>query len=77
MEKLITIPRELANKDDLVIIPRKEYEEFFQWRTTMKSFRIFTPTPALKRDLKKAREDYKKGNYMTVNEVKRKLEIKN
>ena len=76
MEKVITIPRELAKKDDLIIIPRKEYEEFSQWKTAMKSFSTFTPTPAQKRDLRKAREDYKKGNYMTLDELKQKLDIK-
>jgi len=75
MERVITIPKELARRDDLVIIPRREYEEFSQWRTVMKSFPTFTPTTAQKRDLKKAREDYKKGNYMTLDELKRKLEI--
>lgn len=75
MEKAITIPKELAKKDDLVIIPRKEYEEFSQWRTAMKSFPTFTSTAAQKRDLKKAREDYRKGNYMTLDELKRKLEV--
>lgn len=31
MDKAITIPKELAEKDDLVVIPRKEYEEFLQY----------------------------------------------
>ena len=32
MEKVITIPKELAKRGDLVLIPRKEYEEFLKLR---------------------------------------------
>ena len=59
----ITIPKEVAKKGDLVIIPRKEYEELSRWREFIRSFKTFTPTASEKRDLKKAREDYKNGNY--------------
>ena len=73
---LITIPKELAKKGDLVIIPRQEYEEFSLWQKTKKSFKTFTPTAADKLILKKAREDYKKGKYITIDELKKKLGIK-
>ncbi len=32
MEKVITIPKELIKKGELVLIPRKEYEEFLRLR---------------------------------------------
>jgi len=32
MEKVIIIPKELAKRGDLVLIPRKEYEEFLKLR---------------------------------------------
>ncbi len=73
----ITIPKNLIKDDDLVIIPRKEYEEFSQWKNATKSFKTFTPTVAQKRDLKRAREDYKQKKYLTIDEFKRKLAIKN
>jgi len=73
---ILTIPKKLIEDDDLVVIPRKEYEEFVKLRKIMKSFKIFTPTFAQKKDLKKAREDYKKGKYLTIDELKHKLEIK-
>lgn len=72
----ITILKELAKKGELVVIPRKEYEEFSNWRKFMDSFKTFTPTNAEKRALKKAREDYKKGKYLTIDELKHKLGIK-
>lgn len=32
MENIITIPKEFIKKDDLVLIPRKEYEAFLRLR---------------------------------------------
>ena len=73
----ITIPKNLIKNDDLVVIPRKEYEEFYQWKETGKMFKTFTPTAAQKKDFKKAREDYKQKKYITLDEFKRRLGIKN
>jgi len=73
----ITIPRKITKGEELVVIPRKEYEEFSRWRKVMKPLKkTFTPTKNQKKELKKARQDYKKGNYFTLNEFKQKLEIK-
>jgi len=36
MEKVITIPKEIAKKGDLVLIPRREYEEFLRMREQKK-----------------------------------------
>lgn len=73
----ITIPKELTKKSDLILIPRKEYEEFYQWKEVVKLFKIFIPTLPQKRDLKRAREDYKQKKIITLNDLKRRLEIKN
>lgn len=32
----ITIPKKLTKQGDLVVIPRREYEEFSRWRKTVK-----------------------------------------
>lgn len=69
----ITIPKNLIKNDDLVIIPRKEYEEFYQWKETAKSFKTFIPTVAQKKDLARARKNRAQGNFLTINELKRKL----
>ena len=73
----ITIPKNLIKNDDLVVIPRKEYEEFYQWKKTAKLFKTFTPTATQKRDLARAREDYKQKKYLTLDEFKHRLAIKN
>ncbi|OGZ23837.1 MAG: hypothetical protein A3A08_02750 [Candidatus Nealsonbacteria bacterium RIFCSPLOWO2_01_FULL_41_9] len=77
MEKVITIPREMARKGEIVIIPRKEYEEFSRWKTFVKAFKVFKPTSGQREDLKSARTDYKKGKYINLNEFKSKLENRN
>lgn len=68
MEKIITIPKELAKKGGLVVIPRPEYEEFLNWK---KSVKIFSPTATEKRALREARKDFAKGNYITLEELKK------
>jgi hypothetical protein len=72
----ITIPKKITKGEELVIIPRKEYEEFSKWQVFLKSFRIFAPTSAQKKDLERARQDYKKRKYISINELKHKLAIK-
>lgn len=73
----ITIPKNLMKSVDFVVLPRREYEEFSQWKEVAKLFKTFTPTAAEKRDLKRAREDYKQGKCMTIDEFKLKLAAKN
>jgi len=34
--KAVTIPREFAQTDDIVVIPRKEYEDFSVWKKTVR-----------------------------------------
>ncbi len=74
---MIMIPKNLIKNDDLVIIPRKEYEEFYQWKEVAKLFKIFVPTTAEKMELKKAREDYQQRKYFTLHEFKQRLATKN
>lgn len=74
----VTTPKKITKGEELVVIPREEYEEFSRWRKTVKLLKpkkIFIPTKAQKKDLQRARREYKKGNYFTINELKRKLEI--
>jgi len=71
----ITIPKNLIKNDDLVVIPRKEYEEFYQWKETAKLFKTFAPTAAQKRDFKKARKEYAAGEYITLSQLENELGI--
>jgi len=71
MGKVITIPKELAKKGELVVIPRSEYREFLQWR---KSIKIFKPTAAEKKVVKEGRREIHRGKYLTLQQLKDELE---
>ncbi|MBU4369477.1 hypothetical protein KKG58_01805, partial [Patescibacteria group bacterium] len=60
----ITIPRDLMKKGDLVIIPRREYEEFLRYRLEESEELILTASQ--KRRLQQARINLAKGKYLTI-----------
>ncbi|MEK7149634.1 MAG: hypothetical protein AAB757_01505 [Patescibacteria group bacterium] len=69
----ITIPKNLAGKDDLVVIPRKEYEALLK----LKKVKEFNPTPAQKKALFQAENSFKKGKTISYNELSKKLGFAN
>ena len=69
----LTMPKKLAQKDDLIVIPRKEYEALLGF----KKIREFTPTAAQKRALVRAENNLRKGKSLSYNELVRKLGFKN
>ncbi|MEK7062210.1 MAG: hypothetical protein AAB504_03455 [Patescibacteria group bacterium] len=69
----ITISKNLIKNDDLVILPRKEYERLLVARLIPE----FQPTIAEKKDLARARKNRAQGNFLTINELKLKLGFTN
>ena len=69
----ITIPRKLAKNDDLVIVPKGEYEALLK----LKKIKEFLPSRAQKRSLAKAKNNLKRGKTISYNELVRKLEFAN
>jgi hypothetical protein len=69
---LITIPKKMVKNDDLVVLPRKEYE-----RLLARLVPEFSPTATDKRELARARKNKASGNYLTINELERKLGFTN
>ncbi len=69
----LTIPKQLTKGEELVVIPRREYEAFSEWRDAVRDFKKFLPTQALKRDLKRARSEYRRGKFLTHNEFKQRM----
>lgn len=65
----ITIPKKLIKGDDLVVVPRREYEALLE----LKKIREFVPTIAQKKSLLQARKNRKEGNYFTIDELRKKL----
>ena len=69
----ITIPKQMAQKDDLVVLPRKEYEALVE----LKTIKEFSPTIAQKKALVRAELNLKKGKTLSYNELVRKLGFAN
>jgi hypothetical protein len=69
----ITIPRELAERKDLVAVPRDTYDEFVAWQRTKKSTKMFSATPQQKKALAEARKNRTRGKYTTLDELRRRL----
>jgi len=67
---IISIPQKVKMNEELVAIPRKEYEEFLRIRKYIPVVRL---TPAQKRDLVQARREYQKGKYVTLAQLEREL----
>lgn len=66
---IVTIPKKLAEKGDLVVLPRKEYEEFFAW----KKMRTVKPTAGELRTVARGRRQIREGKYVEWTELKREL----
>ena len=69
----ITIPKKLAEKDDLVVLPRREYEALLQ----LKKFKEFNPTATQKRALQKAELNLLKEKTFSYHGLAKKLGFTN
>jgi len=68
--KVVTIPKELANQDELVVIPKKEYEEFLK---VMSIIRFVEPDKAEVKALGQGRREIKAGKYTAWKTLKNEL----
>ena len=68
---IITIPKELAMKGELVVIPRKEYEDFLRFR--LRNIKEVEMTPVQRKALGRARKNFAKGKFLTLYELQQKL----
>lgn len=66
----ITIPKELAQKGNLVLIPQEEYEEFLEFKKVIK---IVKPTRSELQAIKRGRKEIKEGKYILWHELKKEL----
>jgi len=67
---VITIPKELARKEDLVVIPRSEYEEFLALKRVIPSVK---PTKAELKIIRRGEREFREGKYVEWGEIKRGL----
>ena len=73
----VTVLKKVKKNDQSVTIPRKEYKDFLDWQKKIKSAKTFKPTAAEKRAIQKARENLAKGKYLTIDQLRHELGIKN
>ncbi len=67
-----TILKKMSEKQDLIVVPRAEYEDFLKF----KKIKTFTPTRQHKKALTRAMENLKKGKSISFDEFTKKLGIK-
>ncbi len=65
----ITIPKKIAKHDDVVTIPRKEYEALLGF----KKIKEFFPTAVQKKALVSAEQRLRKGKTLSYHECAKKL----
>lgn len=65
----ITIPKTLAQKDDLIVVPRQEYEALLSFKT----YREVRITKAQKQALRLAEKNLSAGKTLSYHELVRKL----
>jgi hypothetical protein len=70
----ITIPKNFISNDDLVIMPRKQYESLLSLFPIKKEVIL---SLSQKNRLQSARKNLKSGKFLTINELRKKLEAKN
>ena len=68
----LTIPKKFTKGEELVILPREDYEKLLSQQIIQE----YEPTIREKKEFQKAREDYKNKEFMTIDELKRKLGFK-
>lgn len=68
---IVTIPKKLAKNDDLVVIPRSEYEALLNKKSGSVSL-----TKSQKKALMQAEKNLEHGKSLTLNELSRHLGFK-
>ena len=70
MNKAIAIPKELSKNEDLIVIPRSDYEEFLQLK---KIIPLVELSPSERKAIKQAKKEIKQGKYSTLTQLKNEL----
>lgn len=68
MNTVIT-PKKITSRNDLIVIPRKEYEALLELR----KFKEFSPTAMQKKALARAESNFRRGKTLSYHELVKKL----
>lgn len=69
----LTIPKALIREEELIVIPKKEYENLL--RTRAQRIQEVTMNSIQKRALDASRKNLSKGKFLTIHELRHKLGI--
>ncbi len=69
----LTIPKKITGGTELIIVPRRDYEELLASRMISE----YRPTAREKKALERARKNRVAGKFLTLNELKQKLGFTN
>jgi len=64
----ITIPKKLAQNDDLVVLPRREYEDLLE-----RQIPTITLSAKEKKAIERGRKEIARGEFVTLSELKHEL----
>lgn len=70
MTSVITIPQELIKEKELVLVPRKKYEELLQFREMIPEIKL---TLGERKALRGARKELREGRYLTIKQLQHEL----
>ena len=68
---IVTIPKKLADRGDLVVISREEYDTLLENR--LMKFKEFIPTAVQKKALALAEKDFRNDKTLSYDQLVRKL----
>lgn len=74
MTNVFTIPKNLVLKDDLVIIPRADYEEYLELKKIIPVIKL---SKSEKKAVESGRRQIKRGEYINLKGLKNELENRN
>jgi len=63
---IIAIPKKLTKGEELIIISRKEYEDYLKLRKVIPLVKM---TVLEKREWQRAKKDYEQGKYVTLEKL--------
>lgn len=66
---VVTIPKQLIREKELVLIPKKEYEELLGFKKIV----VVKPSKAELKIIGRGRKEIARGDYVTLGELKREL----
>lgn len=65
----ITIPKKITTNKELIAVPRDLYEKFLAWQEMLKSKKTFKPTLTEKKAILRGRQEIRKGNCVSLEEL--------